>query len=128
MSEISVSDSPSIVPDLPYLDEAQPAACEAATLAAVAQWAAHHQISRAEACRRLIRIGLNAAPVVRPALCPDRAAELAITQLDALIDPQAPPVERERRVARLIEGPAEFTEARVDLPRRRRTDRPVHQD
>ena len=31
--------------------------------------------------------------------------------------------ERERRVARLTEGPPEFVDARRDLPRRRSTDR-----
>jgi len=77
------------------------------------------------ACRRLIRLGLNASPVGRaaPAVCPDRAAELAVSQLDALIDPAAPWDERERRVARLTEGPPEFVDARRDLPRRRSTDR-----
>ncbi|NEW94057.1 hypothetical protein DY468_19065 [Rhodopseudomonas sp. BR0M22] len=94
------------------------------TLGAVDRWAARRGLSRAEALGRLIEIGIGAAPGARPsqAIAPDRAFELATSQVYALIDPDAPLEERDRRVARLTEGPPEFVAARVDLPRRRATD------
>jgi hypothetical protein len=49
-----------------------------------------------------------------------RAVELAAQQLDQLIDPAAPSEERDRLISRLTEGPPEFIEARVDLPKRKR--------
>jgi hypothetical protein len=95
-----------------------------ATLAAVEQWAASRLLSRADALGRLVQLGLSIAPGARPplAIAPDRAFELAASQIDALIDPSAPLDERDRRMARLTEGPPEFVDARVDLPRRRVTD------
>lgn len=95
-----------------------------ATLATVDRWASQWRVSRAEALGRLIEIGLNAARGARPSqpIAPDRAFELATSQIYALIDPEAPLEERDRRVARLTEGPPEFVAARVDLPRRRATD------
>ncbi|UYO45660.1 hypothetical protein KQX63_06485 [Rhodopseudomonas palustris] len=105
-------------------DSLHAVALDDATLAAVDQWAASRLLSRAEALGRLVQLGLSIAPGARPplAIAPDRAVELAASQIHALIDAEAPPEERDRRIARLVEGPPEFVEARVDLPRRRATD------
>jgi hypothetical protein len=37
-----------------------------------------------------------------------------------LLDPSLPPDERERRIRRLVEGPPEFSNQRIDLPKRQR--------
>ncbi|WP_234827049.1 hypothetical protein [Rhodopseudomonas palustris] len=105
-------------------DGADAAVLDDATLAAIDQWAMGRQLSRSEALRRLVHLGLSIAPGARPplAIAPDRAVELAASQIHALIDPEAPQDERDRRVACLVEGPPEFVTARVDLPRRRATD------
>jgi len=91
-----------------------------ATLAAVDAWAAQNQVTRSEAIGRLIRMGLTVVPATTPARTArtGRAIELAAMQIDQLIDPEAPADERDRRIARLIEGPPEFVDARVDLPKR----------
>ncbi|WP_114357675.1 MULTISPECIES: hypothetical protein [Rhodopseudomonas] len=96
-----------------------------ATLTAVDQWATRLQLPRSVALARLVQLGLGIASGPRPPLmvAPDRAVELAASQIHALIDQDAPLEERDRRIARLVEGPPEFVEARVDLPRRRATDR-----
>jgi hypothetical protein len=48
----------------------------------------------------------------------DRAIEQwAKIQIDQLIDPDTPHEEREWRIHRLTEGPPEFVELRLDLPR-----------
>ncbi|QLH70428.1 hypothetical protein [Rhodopseudomonas palustris] len=105
-------------------DSLHAVALDDATLAAVDQWATSRLLSRTEALGRLVQLGLSIAPGARPPLtiAPDRAVELAASQIHALIDPEAPLEERDRRIARLVEGPPEFVEARVDLPRRRATD------
>jgi hypothetical protein len=48
---------------------------------------------------------------------PFRAKELATKAIDKIIDPSAPPEERAQRRRRLIKGPSEFREDRVDVPR-----------
>ena len=40
------------------------------------------------------------------------------SQLDQFIDPDTPQEERERRIHRLTEGPPEFVNLRIDLPKR----------
>jgi hypothetical protein len=42
---------------------------------------------------------------------------LAAKAIDKMIDPAAPPEEQAQRRRRLIKGPLEFREARVDLPK-----------
>jgi len=44
--------------------------------------------------------------------------QLAAHQLDQFIDPDTPPEERNRRIQRLTEGPPEFVNLRIDLPKR----------
>jgi hypothetical protein len=47
----------------------------------------------------------------------DRAIEqLAVSEVDRLIDPATPDTERQRRIHRLTEGPPEFVDIRLDRP------------
>ena len=90
--------------------------------ARVDAWARAQMITRSEAIGRLVELGLKseagetAVPVARHA--PAALEELAASQLDQFIDPATPPEERERRIHRLTEGPPEFVDARIDLPKR----------
>jgi hypothetical protein len=86
-------------------------------------WAEARQISRSEAICQLLEIGLNASPsrseqhsgTVREH--ETDIEDLAAAQIGQLLDPELPPDERERRTRRLIEGPPEFSDQRIDLPR-----------
>ena len=75
--------------------------------------------SRSDAFRRLVELGLtDKAKAKQPS--PARAArakELAAKAIDKMIDPAAPPEERAQRRRRLIKGPLEFRDDRVDLPK-----------
>lgn len=44
--------------------------------------------------------------------------DLAVEQIGQLLDPSLPIAERERRIRRLIAGPPEFSDERIDLPLR----------
>jgi hypothetical protein len=85
-------------------------------------WANAHAITRSEAICRLVELGLKseAAEKAVRATRPDAVAleELAASQLNQFIDPATPPEERERRIHRLTEGPPEFVDLRIDLPKR----------
>ncbi len=80
-------------------------------------------MARSEAIRQLIELGLKSACSMRePAHrtvdedsrdIEDRAAR----QIDELLDPSLAPEERERRIRRLTEGPPEFSQSRIDLPK-----------
>jgi hypothetical protein len=77
-------------------------------------------LTRPEAIRRLVELGLKAKAPARPAGKPGRrlrARELATTAIEKIIDPAAPPEERAQRRRRLTKGPMEFREARVDQPK-----------
>jgi hypothetical protein len=74
---------------------------------------------RPEAIRRLVELGLTVKPKVKQS-SPSRAVrakELAAKVIDKMIDPAAPPEERAQRRRRLIKGPLEFRDDRVDLPK-----------
>jgi Arc/MetJ-type ribon-helix-helix transcriptional regulator len=76
--------------------------------------------SRSEAIRRLVELGLKVKTSARPVSKPGRrlrAQELATKAIEKIIDPAAPPEERDQRRRRLTKGPTEFREDRVDLPR-----------
>jgi len=76
--------------------------------------------TRSEAIRRLVELGLKAKMPVRPVSKPGsraRAQELAGSTIEKIIDPSAPPEERNQRRRRLTKGPPEFREDRVDLPK-----------
>ena len=87
--------------------------------AAVDAWAEAHQMVRSDAICRLVEFGLAAAPAVHSQATSDstKIEELAVKQLDLLLDPSLPEDERERRIRRLTEGPPEFSRERIDLPK-----------
>lgn len=91
--------------------------------ASIDDWARVHGINRSDAIRRLVELGLKAEAVAapKPVARHDAIAveELAASQLDQLMDPDTPPEERERRIHRLTDGPPEFVDLRIDLPKRR---------
>jgi hypothetical protein len=74
------------------------------------------ELSRPEAIRRLVELGLKAKTPATP-VSASRARELAAEAIDQMIDPSAPPEERAQRRSRLTKGPEEFREARVDRPK-----------
>ena len=92
-------------------------------LAAIDAWiaaSADKTISRAHAIRRLVALGLKVKMPARPVSKPGRrlrAQELATNAIEKIIDPAAPPEERDQRRRRLTTGPTEFREDRVDLPK-----------
>ena len=78
------------------------------------------ELSRPEAIRRLVELGLKVKAPARPVSKPGRrlrAQELATKAIERIIDPAAPPEERAQRRRRLTKGPPEFREDRVDLPK-----------
>ena len=87
-------------------------------VAKVDAWAAQQseEIGRSEAIRRLVEIGLGSAKVARrrriAALL--TARDLAAVQIDRLADPAVPAEEQASRKRRLLKGPEEFREVRVD--------------
>jgi hypothetical protein len=90
----------------------------------VEAWAAANNASRSEAFRTLVELGLTVgakpkqAPVPRAA----RAKELASKAIDSLTV-EAPDDEKASRKRRLIKGPEEFREDRVDLPKAKGNER-----
>ena len=84
-------------------------------------WAEAHDTVRSDALRQLVELGLNASagpPQQTPAqLDPARIEDLATAQIERMLDPSLPQDERERRTRRLIDGPPEFSDQRVDLPK-----------
>ena len=89
--------------------------------AEVDAWAEAHDMVRSDAIRQLVELGLSAAA---SAAAPGSARrdpvdieDLAVKQIDQLLDPSLPTAERERRIRRLTEGPPEFSDERIDLPK-----------
>ena len=91
--------------------------------AAVDAWAEARQLSRAGAICKLVELGLKVAPAaptsphVTVASDAARIEEIAVHEIEGLLDPALSADERERRVRRLTEGPPEFSHARIDLPK-----------
>jgi hypothetical protein len=87
--------------------------------AAVDAWAEVHDTVRSDAIRQLVELGLSATPsAAAPARCdPAEIEGLAVKRIDQLLDPSLPAAERERRIRRLTEGPPEFSDERIDLPK-----------
>jgi hypothetical protein len=85
----------------------------------VEAWAAANNASRSEAFRTLVELGLTVgakpkqAPVPRAA----RAKELASKAIDSLTAGAPDNDETAGRKRRLIKGPEEFREVRVDRPK-----------
>src|SRR5260370_30048620 len=93
-----------------------------ALAASIDAWASTHAINRSQAIRRLVELGLKwgAAGGGRQVSSGRAVAVegLVVSQLDQIIDPATPQEERERRIHRLTEGPPEFVDVRIDLPKR----------
>ncbi|WP_298873526.1 hypothetical protein [uncultured Bradyrhizobium sp.] len=91
--------------------------------AAVDAWAETQQLSRASAICKLVELGLKIAPAASASqqitIASDaaRIEEIAVHEIEGLLDPALPADERERRIRRLTEGPPEFSHARIDLPK-----------
>jgi hypothetical protein len=97
--------------------------------AEVDAWAEAHGMVRSDAIRRLIELGLSASASLHRhgrgeldsvAIEALAIEALAVRQIDHLLDPRLAPEERERRIRRLTEGPPEFTDQRIDLPKPRK--------
>jgi hypothetical protein len=84
-------------------------------------WAEAHDMARSDAIRQLVELGLSVAPsAARSGSArrdPVTIEDLAVKQIDQLLDPSLPATERERRIRRLTEGPPEFSDERIDLPK-----------
>jgi hypothetical protein len=95
-----------------------PARFEPETVAALDAWAVAQDVSRSEAIRRLVELGLTVKTKAKQpsAARAVRAKELATKAIEKIIDPAAPPEERAQRRRHLTKGPSEFREDRVDLP------------
>ncbi|WP_063686917.1 hypothetical protein [Bradyrhizobium stylosanthis] len=94
--------------------------------ATVDAWAEAHHLSRSEAICKLVELGLKIAPAASaPAqtIASDatRIEEIAVHEIEGLLDPALPEDERERRIRRLTEGPPEFSHERIDLPKQHRS-------
>lgn len=92
--------------------------------ASVDAWAEARHLSRSAAICELVELGLRiapAAPASAHATATDaiRIEELAVHEIEGLLDPALPVDERERRIRRLTEGPPEFSHERIDLPKHR---------
>jgi hypothetical protein len=92
--------------------------------AAVDAWAEAQHLSRSDALCKLIELGLKIAAPAPPsphitttASDATRIEDIAVHEIERLLDPALPADERERRVRRLTEGPPEFSHERVDLPK-----------
>ncbi|MHB0771757.1 hypothetical protein [Bradyrhizobium sp. 5.13L] len=90
--------------------------------AAVDAWAEAHRLTRSDAICNLIELGLKTAPPVVTPVHPiasdaTKIEEIAVHQIESLLDPSLPADERERRIRRLTEGPPEFSHERIDLPK-----------
>jgi hypothetical protein len=88
--------------------------------AEVDAWAEAHDVVRSDAIRQLVEFGLSATAAAAHGSArrdPVDIEDLAIKQIDQLLDPSLPAPERERRIRRLTEGPPEFSNQRIDLPK-----------
>jgi hypothetical protein len=92
--------------------------------AEVDAWAEAHGTVRSTAIRQLVELGLGATPSADDFNSaphdPVAIEDLAVKQIDQLLDPSLSVAERERRIRRLTEGPPEFSDQRIDLPKPRK--------
>ena len=96
-----------------------PATLPATLMAEVEAWATANDATCSDAIRRLLELGLTAG--VKPTqLNATRAKELAGKVIDDLADGAASVGDRASRKRRLLKGPEEFREARVDRPKARK--------
>lgn len=93
---------------------------DTATRAAIVKWAENHpdNPTLSEAIRRLVELGLTvkARPKQGSRVRADKAKAMAANQLDQLADESATADEQASRKRRLLKGPEEFQNVRVDRP------------
>lgn len=89
--------------------------------ASIVRWAENQPKlpSLSEAIRRLVELGLTVKPRARQSNEGHkvRAREMAGKAIDRMADATAHPDDQARRKHRLLKGPEEFREARVDRPK-----------
>src|ERR1700745_3721872 len=94
---------------------------DAATRAAIVKWAENqpHMPTLSEAIRRLVELGLTVRAKTKQgsAARAERAKELASKTINNLTADTPESNEKASRKGRLIKGPEEFREARVDRPK-----------
>jgi hypothetical protein len=87
-------------------------------LTKVDEWSAKQDDTpgRSEAIRRLVEIGLAGATTGRAkkSAASPKSSDLAGAQIDRLADASAPVEEQAARKRRLVKGPSEFRDVRVD--------------
>ena len=87
-------------------------------------WAEAHDTIRSDAIRQLVELGLSSTPsgasLGSARRDPVEIEGLAVKRIGQLLDPSLPVAERERRTRRLTEGPPEFSDERIDLPKPRK--------
>lgn|SRR5581483_2148979 len=90
-----------------------------ALIAEVEAWAKANGTTRSEAIRRLVELGLTVGAKQKrtTATTADRAKELASKTIDSLTGGTPNNDEKASRKGRLIKGPEEFREVRIDRPR-----------
>jgi hypothetical protein len=100
-------------------DPAITARLPSAVISDVSRWAAENSLSRSEAIRRLVEIGLSVNTSAKPTRkeTARKASQLAAREIDPLGDRSMPPEEQAQRKRALIRGPKEFREIREDQPK-----------
>jgi hypothetical protein len=85
-------------------------------IAEVEAWATTNDVTRSEAIRRLVELGLTARAKSKQgsAARAERAKELASKTIDNLTAATPESGEKSRRKGNLIKGPEEFRQVRVD--------------
>ena len=85
-------------------------------IAEVEAWAIASNANRSDAFRQLVELGLARSKSAGPisAKSAERARQLAAKTIDGLVDAAAPVEETANRKRRLLKGPEEFREMRVD--------------
>jgi hypothetical protein len=87
-----------------------------ATIGAIDTWAGNNGVTRSEAIRRLVELGLTVKPRSAPTerLRAARGSERASKAIDRITPGGANMDEQATRKRRLLKGPEEFREVRVD--------------
>jgi hypothetical protein len=92
--------------------------------ACIDTWAEARHITRSDAIRQLIELGLKAVPATPVhRTVQHHSSEIedeAVSLIRAMLDPSLPSEERERRIRRLVDGPPEFSAERIDLPKHKK--------
>ena len=94
---------------------------DAATRAAIVKWSKNEpdKPNLSEAIRRLVDLGLARSRArLRSPESTGRAKQLAATTLDSLVDPAASTEQVAYRKERLLRGPEEFREMRINRERK----------